>query len=404
MAHLRKRHLEAILHKVLGFSSLVGVIGHRQVGKSSLVSLFSGNYLTLDDSKHRALANLDPEDFLDLSFKKNHLMVIDECQKAPPLFDALKEVVRKNKKPGQFLLTGSVRFTSKKIIRESLTGRIINLELLPLTISELAGRPLSQICQKIMAADSVDAAILSIGKNPEKLCPSKLVDLYMKSGGLPGVCFIRDKKLQELRLADYLNTILDRDLREVCQSKLSYSQILDFLSALAKKQGQPIDHTDLQRDTEISIPTQKKLLLAFEAVFLLRLLKIEGGRKGFICFLEDQYESNFLAGPALTELQYRTQCLYRNIRAEFFYSLGESFRIFHYLTRHKTTIPFAVQTKTGCLGFLPLENSEPSHGEQMAAQSFVRNYKNAKVVLVHRDAKLKKINSSVMTISDRCFH
>ena len=67
---------------------------------------------------------------------------IDECQLAPALFTALKLRVQAFKKTGQFVLSGSVRFTSRKAIRESLTGRIFNLELLPLTISEANRLPL----------------------------------------------------------------------------------------------------------------------------------------------------------------------------------------------------------------------------------------------------------------------
>jgi hypothetical protein len=62
---------------------------------------------------------------------------LDECQLAERLFPALKERVRKDKRPGQFYLSGSVRFTSKRLIRESLTGRIMTADLFPLTLSEL---------------------------------------------------------------------------------------------------------------------------------------------------------------------------------------------------------------------------------------------------------------------------
>ena len=63
---------------------------------------------------------------------------INEAQLCSPLFPALKQWVRTNKAKEQFILSGSVRFTSKADIRESLTGRIISLELLPFTIAESA--------------------------------------------------------------------------------------------------------------------------------------------------------------------------------------------------------------------------------------------------------------------------
>ena len=48
MPHLRKRHLEAILRKALGFSAIVGIIGHRQVGKTTLLEGLCASYETLD--------------------------------------------------------------------------------------------------------------------------------------------------------------------------------------------------------------------------------------------------------------------------------------------------------------------------------------------------------------------
>ena len=57
----------------------------------------------------------------------------------PELFPALKEFVRLHKKPGQFLLTGSVRFSSRKANGESLTGRIVTIKIPPLGSGEING-------------------------------------------------------------------------------------------------------------------------------------------------------------------------------------------------------------------------------------------------------------------------
>ena len=51
-------------------------------------------------------------------------LVIDEAQKVPKIFDAVKFVVDPSNRPGQFLLLGSTEFSKKTLIRESHTGRI----------------------------------------------------------------------------------------------------------------------------------------------------------------------------------------------------------------------------------------------------------------------------------------
>ena len=105
-------------------------------------------YVSLDDEEHLRSANGDAKAFVDALNAPG--TAIDECQLSEPLFPALKERIRRNKRPGQFYLSGSVRFTSKKQIRESLTGRIMTADLYPLTLSELDGGELPDWVPRIM--------------------------------------------------------------------------------------------------------------------------------------------------------------------------------------------------------------------------------------------------------------
>ena len=126
MPHLRNRYVQDLIRKAKAHSPLIGILGHRQVGKTTVLESMCKAYVTLDVRSQLILANENPEEFLKLNSK--YFQGIDECQLSPDLFPALKEHVRKNKSPGQYLLSGSVRFTSRNAIRESLTGRIINFE------------------------------------------------------------------------------------------------------------------------------------------------------------------------------------------------------------------------------------------------------------------------------------
>ena len=109
MPHRRKRHLEVVLKKLLGLNPLVGILGHRQVGKTTLLELLAHTYHTLDESSERLLAQRLPKQYLQE--RAGTWVAIDECQLALELFPALKEWVRLHPKPGQFVLSGSVRFT-----------------------------------------------------------------------------------------------------------------------------------------------------------------------------------------------------------------------------------------------------------------------------------------------------
>ncbi len=72
----------------------------------------------------------------------------------------------------------------------------------------------------------------------------------------------------------------------------------------------------------------KKLIAALEALFLIRALKIEGGKKGFIFYFEDQAESQYLSAGKLDTSFYYSGFLFRNIRAEFFMPLSIIFAFF----------------------------------------------------------------------------
>ena len=67
-------------------------------------------------------------------------VVIDEIQKAPQLFPAIKMSVDRDRRPGQFLLTGSANVLMLPQLSESLAGRMEIMTLRPLSQGELAGR------------------------------------------------------------------------------------------------------------------------------------------------------------------------------------------------------------------------------------------------------------------------
>jgi len=391
MAHLRKRYIQYLIKKTQNLSPLIGIIGHRQVGKTTVAENIAQSYVTLDDRDLLRLALESPKKFIKTY--KDYLQAIDECQFAPSLFPEFKEHIRKNKQPGQYLLTGSVRFTSKKTIRESLTGRIINFELLPFTISELAHEPLPQTLLPFFAKNSVEKIIQIIKSKKNRISKSsKEYNYYLDRGGLPGVCFIQNNKLRELKLKEQLSTILERDIRQVYPTTLPNSQIFDFLEYVAKKQGQRFNYSDAKKITGITLPTQKKILYALEAIFLVRRLKVEGDYSGAIYYLEDQAESRLLSQNILTEPDYYEQLIYRNLRAQLFYHLGVTFKEFHYETRGGARIPYAIECEGYNLAILAIDDELPSRSEKAMAASFLKKYNNSRVLFLHRSNQMIKVD------------
>jgi predicted AAA+ superfamily ATPase len=397
MAHLRKRHLQHNLEHLVRFSPLVGVLGHRQVGKTTLLTSYSSDYRSFDQKSERDAASNDIEKYVQSL--KGVKTVIDESQLVPDLFFELKERVRKRKQPGQFILSGSVRFTSRKAIQESLTGRIQNLELLPFSISEIDERELSTALQDVLSATQFNRLMDRFNFDSKiARVRNKSIHAYLVNGGLPGVCFIRNPVIQKNKILDQLRTILDRDVRTVYPTTLTYDQIAAYLTELALLQGQVIRFEDLRRKTGITTATQQKLLYAFEAVFLIRRIPIEGGMKGFIVLLEDQGESNCLAGQQLQLIDQKTHLFYRNIRTEFFYRLEKNVIFFQYRTRSKVEVPICIRFEQQVLGFLLIESKMPNHRELAAAHSFLSAYQNSKFIFVSEDPVGKVLNDRTVVL------
>ena len=127
----------------LGDFPAVAILGPRQAGKTTLALEIAASrpsvYLDMERSEDRRLLD-DPVPFLAAQAQK--LVIIDEVQRAPELFPALRGLIderrRKGERAGHFLLLGSA---SRELLRqssESLAGRIVYHELSPLLASEAA--------------------------------------------------------------------------------------------------------------------------------------------------------------------------------------------------------------------------------------------------------------------------
>jgi predicted AAA+ superfamily ATPase len=382
MGHHRERHIKSLYYEMLAFSPLVGVLGHRQVGKTTFLERWATRYLTFDDQQVLQQARENPKLFIDSL--AGHHTVIDESQLVEGIFPALKERVRKSKVPGQVVLSGSVRFTSKASIRESLTGRIQYLDLLPFSISELAEDPLRKNLIQALADRDVTQLQHRLSLPTTELnLRTKQIEMYLKNGGLPGVCFIRKDSLRHDKVADQLKTILDRDLRQVYRSKLSFDELKGFLSEVAMMEGRPCDYQHFKRKTGLNPVTQKNLLNAFESIFLIRKVPILGDVQSFTYILEDQAESYDLTEGRLLRSQQLMSLLYRNLRTETFYRSGAKIQEFQFRKRSGGVVPIAFKTLDSVVGFLMSDDSDPDRKTLGIAGTFLKHFPNAKVVILN---------------------
>ena len=112
--------------------------GPRQCGKTTparVVGERSGfGHVTFDGETALRAAQADPAGFLAAAARP---LILDEIQRVPELFPALKAAVDTSGEPGQFILTGSSNVFLQPSLSESLAGRIALLRLHPLAQCEL---------------------------------------------------------------------------------------------------------------------------------------------------------------------------------------------------------------------------------------------------------------------------
>lgn len=138
------RHKSQLVRARLDQFPAVALLGPRQVGKTTLAELIAEErpsvYLDLEDGADREkLADAA----LYLSGHEDKLVILDEVQRMPELFQTLRGLIdrgrRRNIRSGRFLLLGSASIDLLKQSGESLAGRIAYVELEPLNVLEADG-------------------------------------------------------------------------------------------------------------------------------------------------------------------------------------------------------------------------------------------------------------------------
>jgi predicted AAA+ superfamily ATPase len=134
----RYRELKT-LRKLFGSHPVVGIVGARQVGKTTLARLLveitgsPSSYFDLENPED--LARL--EDPMLVLKELKGLVVIDEIQRYPGLFKVIRVLVDRPRSPARFLVLGSASPDLLRQGSETLAGRIFYHELGGFTLEEV---------------------------------------------------------------------------------------------------------------------------------------------------------------------------------------------------------------------------------------------------------------------------
>lgn len=244
MARLKPRHATATVTELLRSGRVIVVNGPRQAGKTTMVRdqvmpTTGGTYVTLDDERQLAACIDDPPTFL----ARPKPLIIDEFQRAgDTLLRAVKVVVDQDRTPGQFVLTGSTRFTTVPTISESLVGRVRIVDLWPFTQGEAdeLGPSADRFLEALLDPDARPTV-------PIHDAPTR--DEYLRRvcrGGFPEVHRLDREAERRAFFRDYVRTISQRDVPEL--SRVQHVEELPrLLRTLASSSAQELNVSEVAR-------------------------------------------------------------------------------------------------------------------------------------------------------------
>lgn len=259
---LYPRFAAAALTEALADTPVVLIHGPRQCGKTTLAQEIASStgaaYFSFDDAVALGAATADPVGFVaDLP----EPCVLDEVQRAPALFTAIKAAVDRGRRPGRFLLTGSANVLLVPTLADSLAGRMAILRLHPLSQSELAGA----------VPGFLDALFAGRFKARTYGRLGKALAGRIAAGGYPAALRRATSRRRATWYRDYIETLVQRDVRDL--ARIASLDALPRLLALAAGQtARMLNVTDLAAPFQLSRPTIRDYVTLLERVFLLEQL------------------------------------------------------------------------------------------------------------------------------------
>jgi len=231
---------EKNIHENLSFFPVIGILGARQVGKTTLAKslIASEETLYIDLELNSDLRKLDDAETY-LRSHQTKCVIIDEVQRMPSLFPLIRALVDEDRRPRRFVLLGS---SSPELMRdssESLAGRIAYTVLSTINLLEISDKlPMRE---------------------------------HWLEGGYPSVITSESKKMKSRWLANYIKNISDRDLTDRGIS-ISTPRTMILLRMLAYLNGSPINYNQIAKKMDMAHTTITRYINILEGSYFIRLL------------------------------------------------------------------------------------------------------------------------------------
>src|SRR5208283_2279637 len=261
MEGIRPRWFRHNLQTALRVLPVTVLTGARQTGKTTLTQAIepARAYFTLDDVGVLDQAERNPDSLL-----ATRPVILDEVQRAPQILLAVKRAVDTHRRAGDFILTGSANLLLMKHVADTLAGRAIYLDLRPFCPTEWQERK-----GALLPLERLFAADFDYREWPDE--PGDW-PTWLLRGGFPLALQIDSEADRGLWFAAYVQTYLERDLRQLS----AVSSLPDFqrvMALAAQRTGKLLNQADLARDAALSHPTTHRYLNLLETGCLITRIR-----------------------------------------------------------------------------------------------------------------------------------
>ncbi len=304
----KHRIMASRLTRMVERFAVVVVSGARQVGKTTLLrhALGGWDHVTFDPVVDVGNARGDPDLFLD-----NHPapLVLDEIQYTPELVAAIKRRVDRDRRAGQYVLTGSQQWSVLKSASESLAGRAVFLDLEGFSLSEIA----EAASGDHWLGRYLDDPEAFVKGHSQRLGLRRTLYEQLWRGFLPEADSLEGEWIGEFHKA-YLRTYVERDVR-VLSDVSDWQQFGRFVRLAAAQTARHVNYSQMGREIGVTYPTAQRWLTMLRATFQWfevpayhgnTIKRISGKSKGYIadtglaCSLQMIFAPRTLSGHPLT--------------------------------------------------------------------------------------------------------
>lgn len=213
----------------------------------------------LDDPGTRAAAIDDPVRFI----RHDGLMLIDEVQRVPDLWLAIKNLVDREPRPGRFLLTGSARLLGLSSLPDALPGRSETIELWPLSQGEIDRRPDGFVDASFSHGAELRAASTEL-RRADYLA-------RLARGGYPEAVRRTAPRRRERFFESYLADLINRDVKQVAQIERT-ADMRRLIGLLAAQTSGLLNQSRLAAELGVPRTTVAEYVTILETIYLIRLL------------------------------------------------------------------------------------------------------------------------------------